>query len=82
MPAQKLIAYYPHQRESREGGEYYFTFSMPIKIGIERMAMILENFFIVPATGFPSIPSCMLDYRHKTIQDLHSIYIKSDNDDY
>ena len=54
---------------------------MPIRIGIERKAMILENFFIVPATGFPSIPSCMLDYRQKTIQDLLSIYIRSEDKD-
>lgn len=46
---------------------------MPIKTGIERKAMILENFFIVPATGLPSRPSCMFDYG-KEKQDLG--YIK------
>lgn len=51
------------------------TFSMPIKIGIERKAMILENFFIVPATGFPSRPSCMLDYRKKYTTCVEYIYI-------
>jgi len=50
---------------------------MPIKTGIERKAMILENFFIVPATGLPSRPSCMFDYvKRETRLGLDKLVMK------
>jgi len=39
--------------------------------------MILENFFIVPATGLPSRPSCMFDYvKRETRLGLDKLVMK------
>jgi len=38
------------------------TFGNPMVKGTVRTARPLENFFMVPATGFPSKPSCILHW--------------------
>lgn len=38
------------------------TFGNPMVKGTVRTARPLETFFMVPATGFPSIPSCILHW--------------------
>lgn len=37
------------------------TLGKPAVNGTVTKAIILENFFMLPAIGFPSIPSCMFN---------------------
>jgi len=38
------------------------TFGNPMVKGTVRTARTLETFFMVPAAGFPSMPSCILHW--------------------